>query len=133
MDYESGTGGRRLPDPDEAWRAANEYYGRWPSGRDDAFRRTRRTTTLAAAALIAAAATATGYFAHAVPQAATSNASGQNGPAQSGTTGSGGSAASSGTQRPSAHHAVATSGGSGVTVGSPGSTAAGTRGSWRDN
>ena len=86
--------------------------------RDGRVRRVRRLSNWAAAALIAGVALTSGYFAHATPvTAATSVITGQ---PQAGAAATAGSA-----QRPVLVTPVATSSGSGVTVGASGSGAAG--------
>jgi hypothetical protein len=101
-DYDERPGWVRLPGYDDD-------YPRAARSRAGGVRRVRRASNWTAAALIAGVAATTGYFAHhQAPATATSSVTGVPG-SQAGT------AASPG--KPTLNSPVATSGGSGVTIG----------------
>jgi len=125
MDQEYRGGRSRLPGPDDGdWMASGTSAGQAATRRDAGVRQTRRVSNWTVAALIAGVAATSGYFAHAAATPAVSTV---------GTTQQG--AVSGGAQKPSLSHAVVTSGGSGVTVGSSGGAggAGGGTVTWRDN
>jgi hypothetical protein len=127
MEHEHGAGRRRLPGHDDDWTAPGETIRTARMSRDDGVRRVRRMSNWTAAALIAAAAVTSGYFAHATTAAAPGTSS-------SGTVSNGQPGTSVTGHKPNLTHPVATSGGSGVTVGSSGSGGSGGVASgWRDN
>jgi hypothetical protein len=99
-DYQEEPGWVRLPGHDD------DAYARGAGGRAAGVRRVRRASNWTAAALIAGVAAATGYFAHHPPPAT---------PVTSTVTSVPGTAVT--TPKPTLHSPIATSGGSGVTVG----------------
>jgi hypothetical protein len=118
-DYPEQPGWVRLPGYDDGPRyprGGDDPVGYWrgADSRASGVRRARWATNWTAAALIAGVAAATGYFVHHPPPAA---------PATSTMTTVPGGTAAAGAHKPSLSAPVATSSGSGVTVGTgPGGT-----------
>ncbi len=107
---------------DHAYRPLPAARSRAAARRDQGRERVRRISAWTAAALVAGMAAGAGYFAHATTTAAGSATQLTPGTAH----GSG--------QRPSLSHPVATSGGSGVTAGSPAGPGTGSAAvAYRDN
>jgi hypothetical protein len=111
---------RLYPPVEDDWSVANAARQRSIGRRDAGVRRTRQISGWTAAALVAGVAAGAGYFAHtaAIPTYPTTGTAGH---------GVVGSTA----QKPSLTHPIVTSGGSGVTAGTPGS--GGVIAPWRDN
>lgn len=108
-DYEERPGWVRLPGYDDDYPRGAGYPRDTARARAAGVRRVRRASNWTAAALIAGVAATTGYFVHHQP-AATSSSSVTSAPG-----GTAGTAANPG--KPTVNGPVATSGGSGVTVG----------------
>jgi hypothetical protein len=131
QDYDA-TGRRRLEPPaEDDWAAGSSRRRRAVERRDTGVRQTRRLSSWTAAALVAGVAASAGYFAHTAmtPAGPTTGAS------ATGTVAGTGTATG---QKPSVTHAVVTSGGSGVAVGTSSGASGGSAGSggavhWRDN
>ncbi len=118
QDYDAA-GRRRLDPPAEDDRdAGGSGRRRAVERRDAGVRQTRRISSWTAAALVAGVAASAGYFAH----TAMMPAGASSGTSATGTVTGTGSAAG---QKPSVTHAVVTSGGSGVTVGTSAGAAGG--------
>jgi hypothetical protein len=118
-DYPEQPGWVRLPGYDEDPRYPHladgpRDYQRGAGARRSGVRRVRQASNWTAALLIAGVAATTGYFAHHAPPAT---------PATSAVTSVPGGTAATGAHKPSLSAPVATSSGSGVTVGTgPGGT-----------
>ena len=118
-DYPEQPGWVRLPgyEEDPRYPRGADYMGDYRRGagaRVSGVRRVRQASNWTAALLIAGVAAATGYFAHQAPPAA---------PATGAVTAVPGAPAATGAHKPSLSAPVATSSGSGVTVGTgPGGT-----------
>jgi hypothetical protein len=118
-DYPEQSGWVRLPGHDKDPRYPHGVddsrdYRRGPDARASGVRRVRQASNWTAALLIAGVAATTGYFAHHAPPAT---------PATRAVTSVPGGTAATGAHKPSLSAPVATSSGSGVTVGTgPGGT-----------
>jgi hypothetical protein len=132
MDHGYGEGRRRLPGYQNASAAgfAADAAAADTGKRDQGVRTVRRMSNWTVAALVAGVAVTSGYFVHAASVATP-------GAGQSGSTGSGQPVTTVNGHKVVLKHAVATSGGSGVTAGGTGGSGAAGTGSggagWQDN